>query len=74
MHIATVLSLHIVARYLAAVECLHKLIPAPVTCAPSPPPFLPNIRVLFSWGDTRGNKGFFLMTNAWFDEYLFQVD
>lgn len=27
----------------------------------------------FSWGDTRGNKGFFLMTNAWFDEYLFQV-
>ncbi|CAM9602859.1 unnamed protein product, partial [Hapterophycus canaliculatus] len=26
-----------------------------------------------SWGDARGNKGYFLMTNAWFEEYLFQV-
>lgn len=27
-----------------------------------------------SWGDARGNKGYFLMTDAWFEEYLFQVE
>lgn len=43
---------------------------------PSPFLFCPVGRrtFVFSWGDTRGNKGYFLMTNAWFDEYLFQVN
>lgn len=26
-----------------------------------------------SWGDDVGSKGYFLMTDAWFDEYVFQV-
>ncbi|CAN0131995.1 unnamed protein product [Ascophyllum nodosum] len=30
-------------------------------------------RVENSWGDARGHKGYFLMTNAWFEEYLFQA-
>lgn len=30
-------------------------------------------RVENSWGDEHGNKGFYLMTDAWFDEYNYQV-
>ena len=26
-----------------------------------------------SWGDEIGSKGMFLMTDAWFDEYMYQV-
>lgn len=26
-----------------------------------------------SWGDDKGEKGYFVMSDAWFDEYLFQV-
>jgi bleomycin hydrolase len=26
-----------------------------------------------SWGEDRGNKGFFVMSDAWFDEYMYQV-
>ncbi|MCC8102945.1 MAG: C1 family peptidase [Clostridiales bacterium] len=26
-----------------------------------------------SWGDEKGEKGMFLMTDAWFDEYMYQV-
>ena len=26
-----------------------------------------------SWGDSVGEKGYFLMTDAWFDEYVFQI-
>lgn len=26
-----------------------------------------------SWGDATGDKGYFVMTDAWFDEYLFQI-
>ncbi|CAK7895284.1 cysteine proteinase 1, mitochondrial [[Candida] anglica] len=26
-----------------------------------------------SWGDAVGEKGYFLMTDAWFDEYVFQI-
>ncbi len=26
-----------------------------------------------SWGDERGKKGYFVMTDAWFDEYVYQV-
>ena len=30
-------------------------------------------RVENSWGDTGGDKGFLLMTDPWFDEYLYEV-
>lgn len=30
-------------------------------------------RVENSWGETLGNKGFFSMTDAWFDEYMYEV-
>jgi bleomycin hydrolase len=30
-------------------------------------------RVENSWGDARGSKGYFLMTDRWFDEYVYQV-
>jgi bleomycin hydrolase len=30
-------------------------------------------RVENSWGDQGGDKGFMLMTDAWFDEYLYEV-
>lgn len=30
-------------------------------------------RVQNSWGDERGKKGYFLMTDEWFDEYTYQV-
>lgn len=30
-------------------------------------------RVENSWGEKRGDKGFFLMTDEWFDEYLFEI-
>ncbi|MCD8119408.1 MAG: C1 family peptidase [Lachnospiraceae bacterium] len=30
-------------------------------------------RVENSWGDEHGDKGFYLMTDAWFDEYNYQV-
>ena len=30
-------------------------------------------RVENSWGDDTGDKGFALMTDAWFDEYMYQV-
>ncbi len=26
-----------------------------------------------SWGDEKGQKGYFVMTDAWFDEYVYQV-
>lgn len=26
-----------------------------------------------SWGDDKGDKGYFVMSDAWFDEYLYQV-
>ncbi|PCH43598.1 peptidase C1B bleomycin hydrolase [Wolfiporia cocos MD-104 SS10] len=26
-----------------------------------------------SWGDTSGDKGYYLMTDAWFEQYVFQV-
>lgn len=26
-----------------------------------------------SWGDAVGDKGYFMMTDAWFDEYVFQI-
>jgi bleomycin hydrolase len=26
-----------------------------------------------SWGDEPGQKGFFVMTDRWFDEYTYQV-
>lgn len=26
-----------------------------------------------SWGEDRGEKGFFIMSDAWFDEYIYQV-
>ena len=30
-------------------------------------------RVENSWGDDKGEKGFFVMDDAWFDEYMYQV-
>ena len=30
-------------------------------------------RVENSWGDDKGEKGFFIMTDDWFDEYVYQV-
>jgi bleomycin hydrolase len=30
-------------------------------------------RVENSWGDKGGDKGFMVMTDAWFDEYLYEV-
>ncbi|XP_065217746.1 bleomycin hydrolase [Planococcus citri] len=30
-------------------------------------------RVENSWGDDRGEKGYLLMTNEWFDEYVFEI-
>jgi bleomycin hydrolase len=26
-----------------------------------------------SWGDERGDKGYLLMTQKWFDEFMFEV-
>ena len=26
-----------------------------------------------SWGEEAGNKGFFVMSDRWFDEFLYQV-
>jgi bleomycin hydrolase len=26
-----------------------------------------------SWGDENGDKGYFCMTDDWFDEYMYQV-
>jgi bleomycin hydrolase len=30
-------------------------------------------RVENSWGDERGDKGYLLMTQKWFDEFMFEV-
>jgi len=30
-------------------------------------------RVENSWGDENGNKGFFVMNDSWFDEYMFEI-
>lgn len=30
-------------------------------------------KVQNSWGDTRGSKGYFVMSDAWFDEFTYQV-
>ena len=30
-------------------------------------------RVENSWGDKVGKKGFFIMTDDWFDEYMFEI-
>ncbi len=30
-------------------------------------------RVENSWGDTTGEKGYYIMSDAWFDEYMFEV-
>ena len=26
-----------------------------------------------SWGEKNGNKGYFIMTDAWFDDYVYQA-
>lgn len=30
-------------------------------------------RVENSWSETQGHDGYFMMTDSWFDEYVFQV-
>ena len=30
-------------------------------------------RVENSWGDKSGDKGYFIMSDRWFDEYMFEV-
>ena len=30
-------------------------------------------RVENSWGDKSGDKGYFIMTDKWFDEYMFEI-
>jgi bleomycin hydrolase len=30
-------------------------------------------RVENSWGEDNGQKGFYLMNDSWFDEYLFEI-
>ena len=30
-------------------------------------------RVMNSWGDTAGEKGFFVMSDAWMDQFVYQV-
>ena len=30
-------------------------------------------RVENSWGDDKGRKGFYLMNDSWFDEYVFEI-
>jgi len=30
-------------------------------------------RVENSWGDENGEKGFFIMTDNWFDEFVYQI-
>ncbi|CCO29753.1 bleomycin hydrolase [Rhizoctonia solani AG-1 IB] len=30
-------------------------------------------RIENSWGDVNGDKGYYVMTDRWFDEYVFQV-
>jgi bleomycin hydrolase len=30
-------------------------------------------RVMNSWGETAGEKGYFVMTDAWMDEFVYQV-
>ena len=30
-------------------------------------------RVENSWGDENGRKGFYVMTDSWFDEYMFEI-
>jgi bleomycin hydrolase len=30
-------------------------------------------RVENSWGDKNGRKGFYVMNDSWFDEYMFEV-
>ncbi len=30
-------------------------------------------RVENSWSDKRGDRGYYMMTDAWFDEYVYQI-
>ncbi|MCH7873343.1 MAG: aminopeptidase, partial [Planctomycetes bacterium] len=30
-------------------------------------------RVENSWGDENGKKGFYLMQDSWFDQYMFEI-